>query len=289
MNYHGKSGKSPFSNRPSSRDETSRSSDGLRKIQAGSRYFFRSEEFASLTARDPEGPATKSALARLSEKGAIVCVSRRPGGWLIVPPEYSHYGAPPVDWWLHDFMTGFEPDYYLGLLSAAKYWGSAHYGLQETQVMISTPRRPIKAGKSRLVFFKKSEPGTTPVTEVSTKVARMRVSTREATLLDLVRYQAKIGGIEAIARVAKDFHDSISGKGLFEALDALDNVSCAQRLGFIFDALGMRIHANVVESWVQDKLQQFVPLSTGGQELLKDARWHIKYTDLDLRHLKEQI
>lgn len=272
--------------------ERLRSDSALNFMQSRSRYFFQPSEFAKLTAREPGSISTKAALARLSEKGRIVSVSKQPAGWLIVPPEYAHYGAPPVEWWLHDCVKIFEPHYYVALLSAAKHWGSAHYALQETQVMLTAPRRPLKAGKTTTVFFTKADADKTPVVEVTTRVARLRVSTREATLLDLVRYQAKIGGIEAIGRIAKDLSPAIATGGLFSALEALGNTVCAQRLGFIFDTLGLRIHANVVEGWLQGKLKTFASLTLGERstdDTLTNSRWYIKYNNTDLQQLKELL
>src|SRR5438132_849679 len=102
MNSESKVPRTPFTQKSSSVGEALRSNSALSAMQSRSCYFFRPEEFAMLTAREPGSTSTKSALSRLSEKGQIVSVSRQPAGWLIVPPEYIHYGAPPVDWWLHD-------------------------------------------------------------------------------------------------------------------------------------------------------------------------------------------
>lgn len=291
MKYEMKILRTNFTHKSLNASEALRSDSALSAMQSRSRYFFQPDEFAMLTGRAQGSTSSKSALSRLSEKGQIVSVSRQPAGWLIVPPEYAHYGAPPVDWWLHDCVTLFEPHYYVALLSAAKHWGSSHYALQETQVMLQAPRRPLKAGKTTVVFFTKTEVTKTPVAEVSMKVARLRVSTREATLLDLVRYQTKIGGIEAIARIALDFNKAMTGGGLFAALDAMNNTSCAQRLGFIFDILGLQIHANVVESWLKGRSKTFTPLTFGEQSLhatLTNSRWYLEYTYSDLVHLKEQ-
>jgi len=71
------------------------------------------------------------ALQRLSRGGHIVLAQKKPATWLIVPPEQAHYGAPPVDWWLDDLLREQEPHYYLALLSAARFWGSAHYAYQQ--------------------------------------------------------------------------------------------------------------------------------------------------------------
>jgi hypothetical protein len=134
------------------------SDSALRELQSHSRYYFGTVEFAKLTGREPGSSSTKSALARLSQSGKIVSVSRQPSGWVIVPPEHSHYGAPPVGWWLHDCLRQFEPHYYLALLSAARHWGSSHYALQDTQVMLSAPRQPLSIGKIRVTFFPRRKP-----------------------------------------------------------------------------------------------------------------------------------
>lgn len=292
MNSKERLNRSTLLPKPLTGGEVLRSTSALSSMQSRSHYFFRPDEFALLTGREPGSDSAKAALSRLSEKGQIVSVSKQPAGWVIVPPEYSHYGAPPVDWWLHDCVTLIESHYYVGLLSAAKHWGSSHYALQEMQVMLPVPRRPLQAGRTKVVFFTKIDAEKTPVVEISTKVARLRVSTREATLLDLVRYQTKIGGVEAVARVAGDFNKELTTAGLYEALEAMNNISCSQRLGFIFDTLEFRIYANVVESWLHAKPKSLVRLSTGKQAdetKQTNFRWYIEYTTADLRHLKEQL
>jgi len=190
----------------------------LRQIRSQARYLFRADEFAELTGRSLDGPALKSALGRYSELGLVASVSKRSSTRLIVPPEHQHYGAPPVEWWLDDYLRVSEPHCYLALLSAARHWGSAHYALQTTQVMVSHLRRPQAVGWLRLDFtFKRNL--AKPPQPTSTPPSLARISTREATLLDLLRHQAQIGGIEAVARIAKDFSPSLDARGLSQALD----------------------------------------------------------------------
>jgi hypothetical protein len=52
-------------------------------------------------------PASLVALSHRA--GHIALTQKNPAYWLIVPPEQSHYGAPPVDWWLDDLMEEQEP------------------------------------------------------------------------------------------------------------------------------------------------------------------------------------
>ena len=112
------------SSRPIGKLSEALDADGaLRQIQAQARYFFEPAEFAALTGKTVQSPGVKKALARLSRQGRIVLATKRPSGWLIVPPEQQRYGAPPIDWWLDDCTKRLD---YVALLSAARHWGSAN-------------------------------------------------------------------------------------------------------------------------------------------------------------------
>lgn len=253
----------------------------LHAIQAQARYLFRPAEFGRLTGNEAGGAALKSALSRFSKRKRITLASKRPAAWLIVPPEHQHYGAPPVGWWLDEYMKESEPHYYLALLSAARHWGSGHYALQTTQIMVSAQRAQQTIGLLRLDFTFKRHIEKTPVVLVSTAVARMRVSTREATLLDLIRHQPEIGGLEAVARVAKDLAPALTAKCLIEAMDALDQTRSAQRLGFIFEQLSLVELAATAEAWLKPRRITSQPLEpdTGinAGERTVSHRWGITY------------
>lgn len=253
----------------------------LRHIQAQARYLVRADELAALTGREPGGLAMKSALRRVAQQGLITLATKRPSTWLIVPPEHSHYGAPPVEWWLDDYLKDAEPHYYLALLSAARHWGSAHYALQSTQVMVSQPHRAQTIGRLQLEFTVKTSIDRTPIEYVSTPVARLRVSTREATLLDLIRHQSRVGGIEAVARVAKDFAPSLRPEGLLQALDALDQVPAAQRVGFVFETLKLKDQSLVVKNWLTGRhrtSQPLEPANAAPLDVLHDSQWGVEHT-----------
>lgn len=266
--------------------------NALRSIQGKARYVFTPEEFARLTGREPGSIAAKSALTRLSAAGQIVLALKRPTKWLIVPAEHAHYGAPPLDWWLHDCLHEVEPRYYISLLSAARHWGSAHYARQTAQVMVGTRRSDQGVGKLRVEYTYKSHLEGTPVVEVNTHVSKLRVSTREATLLDMLRHQASVGGLEAIGRVAQDFRGALQASGLRSALEALGQTSVAQRLGLMFEVLGQGEMAREVDAWLRGRKLSVIPLETGGVDWGVDdrathGRWYVSYSSKQLETLKE--
>jgi predicted transcriptional regulator of viral defense system len=252
----------------------------LRKLQSQARYLFRPTDFAEITHQDPQGIAVQSALKRLSARGLIKSLSRRPSTWLIVPPEYDHYGCPPVEWWLHDYLDQSVPHYYLALLSAARFWGSSHYAHQTTQIMVQTARRTQHIGKLTLQYSVKLEISQTPVVIVNTAANKMRVTTREATLLDLLRHQSQIGGLETVARVAKDFAPVLKEQALLDALEALGQVSSAQRLGFVFHTLALNHLADVIDVWLKPRHRATLQLDANDSNddgLMLNNRWGVKY------------
>lgn len=271
--------------------EQERSAELLRNLQSQARYLFREDEFARQTGREPGSPASQQALQRLSNSGHIVLAQKRPAHWVIVPPEQAHYGAPPVDWWLDDLMRDLEPAYYVALLSAARFWGSSHYAHQATQVMVSRPRRPLAVGKLRVEFVVKNSLGDTPVAYERTKTTRVRVSTREATVLDLIRHQNTVGGLEAVVRIANDLLPKMTSAGVLDAVRALNQVPAVQRFGFVLDQLGNLRLADTVAKWLHQQRRNVQPLVTPRDDEatmhIVNHKWAIEYTSKQDNVLRE--
>lgn len=279
--------------RPDAQSISVDSDMALRHIQSEARYFFEPDEFARRTGREPGSAAVKSALQRLARARRIALATKRPPGWLIVPAEHAHYGAPPVLWWLDDCLKRIEPDYYLALLSAARHWGSAHYAKQDVQVMVGKPRRALAPGRLSIIFFAKQGIRETPTLVVKSDVANWRVSTREATLLDLIRHQSAIGGLESVTRVVRDFSPALQVSALATALDALGQTPAAQRLGFLLDRLGSRALAAKTESWLAPRktLRHHLEphVNIGRRTLEFDERWRLVYAPSRLSFLQELV
>ena len=268
-------------NSPSAQGDL-RSEEALSQMQGRSRYYFKMPEFAHLTGRAQTSTAAYLAVNRLSKRGRVVSATRRPAGYLIVPPEHQSFGAPPVTWWIDDCLRSIEPYYYVALLSAAKHWGSSHYARQDVQVMLSRPHPPLTPGRLKVTFTAKKNIEATPTTVVKSGVAPWRVSSRAATLLDLIRHQSDVGGLEAVARVARDFARDLTREDLFASLDAHDTNSTAQRLGFIFDRLELATGARHVAAWLKARhdLKGLQPLELGTDHLQNtetDSRWKVRY------------
>ncbi|MGH8702533.1 MAG: type IV toxin-antitoxin system AbiEi family antitoxin domain-containing protein [Burkholderiales bacterium] len=245
-------------------------------VQARGRPGFTVRELlsgAALPAR-----AAWDQLRRLEKAGAVRRVTPRHDYYLIVPPEYRGVGAPPVQWWLGPYFASIGQAYYLALLSAAAHYGAAHQAVQEAQVMVQKPRRPLALGRARIRFFVKRTLPITPVAKIPADYSVLTVSSPEATLLDLVRHAKRVGGVARVLQVAAELLGRCTAAGLAEALDRDDEVANAQRVGFLLEACGAETLARAVERWLKSRRMLPVPLVPAGRTRLalpENRRWRI--------------
>jgi len=225
--------------------------------QSRGRYSFDSEKLRDAVSLSQDGVG--AALRRLEAAGKLVRPSPRRGFFVIVPPEYRTLGTPPLAWWIDAFMTHLgRPEYYVGLLTAAEWHGSAHYAVQETQVVVPAQVRPIRIGRERIRFVQKSDAATTPVELKAFEGGSVRVSTPEATALDLVRHATLAGGLSRVATVLNEL--SLSASHLGDALEKSGDITAAQRLGFLLEIAGQGAAARAVARYLAAHEHRVRPL-----------------------------
>ncbi len=217
--------------------------------------------------------AAKHQLLRLKHR--VTRVSPRQPFYLIVGPEHRTVGAPPVAWWLHDYFAWLRQPYYLALQSAASSFGSNPQALQVTQVMTKIARRAIEVGRIRVQFFVKRTIEQTPTQSLTNAFAPLKISTPEATALDLVRYAGRIGGIGCVAETIAPLLPVLRAAELRRALKTESQPTVAQRLGFVLEKLRANELAKVVQQWLPSDLA-FVPLVPGQRgDSSEIKRWRI--------------
>ena len=217
--------------------------------------------------------AARNQLLRL--KNRVTRVSPRHQFFLIVSPEHSAVGAPPVAWWLHDYFQWLGEPYYLALQSAASSLGSNPQALQVTQVMTRISRRAVEVGRIRIQFFVKRTMELTPTQPLANAFAPLQVSTPEATAFDLIRYAARIGGIGRAAETIAPLLPLMRPAELRRVLKIEDEPATTQRLGFVLEKLRATDLAAAVENWLPADLV-FVPLVPGVSGAAPEIkRWRI--------------
>jgi len=181
--------------------------------------------------------AVRAALRRLSRRREISSPYR--GFHVILPPEYRNLGCLPAEQFIPHLMQYLRAQYYVALLSAAELHGAAHQRPQRFQVMVAKNRRPINCGNVRVQFVARHDLAKTPVVEMNTPRGRMRLSSREATLLEIVGYADQCGGLDHAASVLAELVESVDPSMLLAAA-RLCPIVWSQRLGYLLEATDHR-------------------------------------------------
>jgi len=248
-------------------------SDFVDELQSSGRYTFHKEQ--AIAALGVSEIAFVKSARRLAAKKRIVAARR--GFYVIVPVEYRDAGSPPASWFVDDLMKFHSRPYYVGLLSAAALHGAAHQQPQEFQVVTDTRLRSATVGRNRIRFFLKWRFAETPTTEVKTETGTMRVSTPEATALDLVRYVGRVGHLGNVATVLAELSERINASDLVKAAQTEVELSVVQRVGFLLDRFGSARVTEPLAQWLATMRLRPVPLRPEQKPKTneKDARWQI--------------
>lgn len=237
----------------------------------GYRHFTTREAVAALGG---SAPAVRAALRRLKAQGYIADPHR--GFHVIVPPEYRKLGCLPPDQFVPQLMNHLQVYYYAALLSAAEIHGAAHHRPQAFQVILKTNRRPIKCGRVRVQFVARKDMEETTVVDKTTPRGPLRVSSAEATALELVGYADQSAGLDNVASVLAELAGSLDpGRLLIEAKKS--PIAWSQRLGYLLDISGHRDLADNLGPHVQEHAHAAAPLVRSASQAgsPRDKRWNL--------------
>lgn len=242
-------------------------------LQSLGRYsFLRSE---ALTENGPSAEAVNKALQRLERRGRLAKIKKY--FYVIIPLEYSKSGVLPPSWYIDDLMKALKQPYYVGLLSAAALHGASHQQPQEFQVFSDRFIRSLHVGPRRIRFLTNKRLPETAVQEVKTPTGKMRVSTPELTVVDLVRFSKAAGGLDNVATILAELLPYLGEKRLMKAVRLLHDVPSTQRLGFLLDSLRARRLSAPIHAWIKKRRLGSIPLRPG--EAVRNAeenrRWHV--------------
>jgi predicted transcriptional regulator of viral defense system len=259
---------------------TSLSTYIIRLQGTGRVTFTRAEAKDALQIKDS---AFLKAAARLQSKNQLL--NPRHGFYVVVPPQYLQWGAPPPAWYIDNLMGHEGRPYYVGLLKAAELHGATHHAVMEFQVITNKQLPKIRAGRSLIAFYfrKDIESVTSGLESHKTDSGSMKISSVELTALDLLRYLHVVGGIDAVATVLTDLGSRIDGGKLAARANHFERAPI-QRLGYLLDRLGhpnaaeqLRSHlfAKLPVPWVQlEPKSRKQPISQD-KPVERNERWHV--------------
>ncbi len=224
--------------------------------------------------KDSSSVALKAALRRLQKKGDIAMPYR--GFYVIVSPEYRAVGCLPPEQFIPDLMEHIGEIYYAGLLNAAEYHGAAHQRPQVFQVVVAKSRRPISCGKMRVDFIVRKNAAQIPTEKVNTPAGELKISTPEATALDLVGYAGHCAGLDNVATVLSELAEKIN-VGKLRQMAELSPISWVQRLGYLMELVGAKDKADGIANYVALKRPVRTPLAPALKSIgaKMDSRWRV--------------
>ena len=241
-------------------------------LQARGRYTFtRTEAAEPMVITDL---ALEAALRRLKKRGRIA--NPRRCFYVVVPLEYREAGCPPASWFIHDLMRFLGQSYYVGLLSAAAIHGAAHQQPMVFQVITDRATRPALAGRVRINFHISRKIEKVPVVEIQTETGSMRVSTPEATALDLVRFAAAAGHASNVATVLAELSEKLDPATLAKLADSYA-VPDVQRIGYLLEKLGEHDLAKPLAGWLAKRRYRPIALVPGKSagKIAADPKWRV--------------
>ena len=235
-----------------------RAHDYITNLAATGRYCFTSRD--AREALDVSADATKLALGRLARKKRIASPAR--GFHVILPPEYRTLGCLPPEQFVPELMRWLNQPYYAGLLSAAQFHGAAHHRPQEFQVMLTKPRRPIRCGKVRVAFIGRARLPEAAVQSLNMPRGILRISTPEATAVDLVGFHRRAGGMDHVATLLAELAEPMDPHKLLAAAE-IAPITWAQRLGYLLESLGAGNLVAPLKDYVRSNARRTVLLLPG--------------------------
>ena len=244
----------------------------ITQLASKGHYSFTSEEARAALKVSPD--ACKLALNRLAKQGQIASPAR--GFYVIIPPEYRSLGCLPADQFIPALMKHKGLNYYAGLLTAAQYYGAAHQRPQEFQVFLARNRRPIGCGKVRAKFIARKKIEEIPVRSFNTARGELRVSTPEATALDLAGYPEHAGGLDQVATILSELASEID-PAVLVTVAVTAPITWVQRLGYMLDLVEQAAIADHIRTYVHERAREYTMLLPGHEsaENWRASNWKL--------------
>jgi len=214
-----------------------------RSLLADGKYFFSKKE--AMEALSLNQNQFQLQAFRLYQKKSLNNLGH--GFFMIIPPEYHHFGSLPPHWIVDPYMKHLNHDYYIGLLSAASLYGATQQQPMTFQVITNKQMRPIKLERGGIEFhcYKDCTQGTFEQITVPTGYAK--ISTKEQTLVDLVRFHTVCGYLSNVAAIIKDLGAQCKPEALSQIVKMEKMETVLQRLGYILEFVDFSELGIVVE------------------------------------------
>ncbi len=206
----------------------------INKLLSNEEYAFSRNEI--LERSTLSGFALKRELSRLVEKKQIV--SLRKGFYLIIPPRYKKFGVLPIELYIDKLSNYLQKNYYIAFYSAAKFHGASHQQIQKDYVITSLPSvYDIKKESVNINFFNTSNWPKKNIIKKKSDAGYFNISSPVLTLVDLVHYQGKLGGLNRMLAIIEELIEEITKQDIKDLLSWYPHKSTIQRIGYLLEEI----------------------------------------------------
>lgn len=200
-------------------------------------YSFSLDEISNATTGSTN--SLKFELLRLSDRGEIV--NLRKGFYLIITPRYSSAKKLPIQLYCEKLFKHLNKNYYLGLFTAAKFYGASHQQVQRDYLITEKPKFiDISKNTIDIRFFTATKWSDKNILQKKSDAGIFKISSPALTIVDLIHYQTKLGGINRILSTIEELIEELTEPDLKELLNWYPNKSTLQRLGFLLEKLDIK-------------------------------------------------
>lgn len=233
------------------------------------RWTFTTSEIAERMDKDFYGK-----IYHLRQTGRVINPAL--GFYVIVPEEYMGTERLPVERYIHAMMDHLSLGYYVGLLTAASFYGSSHQSPQRFQVLVSKKRRNITVNRNQIIFYQKKLANNILTIQRKTSTGYFNISTPEATLFDLVEFNRQIGGLEQVGLIAIELSEQFNAKTLVETAQFYPN-PIVQRTGYLLERIEYENLASNLGEYIQHikPASSFLNPSGNKERINKHTLWKL--------------
>ena len=208
-------------------------SEYIKYLQSIEEYAFSLEEL--IINCNKTAISLKRELAKLVEKKEITNIRKE--FYLIIPPRYAKQQKLPIQLYVEKLLKNIGKTYYLGLYTAAKFHGANHQQAQQEYIITEKALRDISKGAVNIRFFTSSAMPTKNIIKRKSDAGLFKISSPALTIIDLIHYQTKLGGLNRMLAVLEELSEEITLNDVTDLLSWYTNKSSMQRLGFLLEYL----------------------------------------------------
>ncbi|MEH6765205.1 MAG: type IV toxin-antitoxin system AbiEi family antitoxin [Aequorivita antarctica] len=220
----------------------------INRLLSVEQYSFSLEEL--LRESNKSKNAVWQELAYLIKKNQVI--NLRKGFYLILTPRYSSFGKLPITLYIDKLFNYLERGYYLGFYSAAKIYGASHQQSQRDYVMSGPPKLlDIQKSAIDIRFLTTSAWPQKNILSKKSDAGSYNISSPALTLVDLVHYQNKLGGLNRMLSTIEEMLEVVNQNDMEDLLGWYGNKATLQRLGFLIEELNP-------ESFLADIIFQYL-------------------------------